>query len=538
MTTQNGPEFTPPGQEPQSGPGVPPPDAGDTPQYPPAGDTQQHQPVGAGDTQQYPPVGTTVTDPAPPKKRNKLVVGVIAAVAALALIAGGIALAMPLLGGGGRQPDDVLPNTAAGYVRLDLNPSADQKLAAWNFLSKFPSIKEKLDQGSFSSDPRKALWEAFVKGNPSMEGFNYDTDVAPWLGDRIGVALQAKDTPGGSTLMAIQSKDHTKAQAFFTKVREKGGTSFATALEDYLIVAGSQEDADAGVAAAKQGKLSAVQNFRDDMGSLKGAGVMSVWMDLAAAAKASGSTMQAPTAQVSGRVVGAATFTNDSLDFNLNMRGLQGAVDYKGGDVTEFVGALPASSTGVLALADYDDALRAAWPELEKSPEFTRIKSAMESLGLTVPDDLYALLGNRIAVVTGIDLEACNISDLPVGVKVISDEKAATAAAWQKVAAVLEQQMGSSSSMPVAVDDSGDATIVSMNPSYGAQLAGGGAALKDDPDFVRATKADRPSASIVFVRPAKFDRTGNADLAVVKGVGVNSGLPSGGNSSSILRVIV
>ena len=50
--------------------------------------------------------------------------------------------------------------------------------------------------------------------------------------------------------------------------------------------------------------------------------------------------------------------------------------------------------------------------------------------------------------------------------------------------------------------------------------------------------ADRPSASIVFVRPAKFDRTGNADLAVVKGVGVNSGLPSGGNSSSILRVIV
>ena len=121
-------------------------------------------------------------------------------------------MAAQRLGGGGAQPADVLPSDAFAYLRLDIDPSVGQKIAAVRFLGKLPQLKDTLE----SADPRKKLWELASKDASSacLSRFTYDTDIAPWLGDRVGAAIR----PGGTAkepniAVALQVKDEGAARA-------------------------------------------------------------------------------------------------------------------------------------------------------------------------------------------------------------------------------------------------------------------------------------------------------------------------------------
>ncbi|MGH3333638.1 MAG: DUF3352 domain-containing protein, partial [Nocardioidaceae bacterium] len=93
---------------------------------------------------------------------------------------GGIAVGM-FLSGGGTQPEDVLPADTIAFARIDLDPSAGQKLNAVRLLDKFPSLDAKGD------DLKATLLEDMFDDNPF--GMKYDTDIAPWIGDRAAVAV-------------------------------------------------------------------------------------------------------------------------------------------------------------------------------------------------------------------------------------------------------------------------------------------------------------------------------------------------------------
>ena len=54
------------------------------------------------------------------------------------VVGGGTAFAVTTLSGGGAQPDEVLPGNAIAYVRMDIDPSAGQKIAAVRLLRKLP----------------------------------------------------------------------------------------------------------------------------------------------------------------------------------------------------------------------------------------------------------------------------------------------------------------------------------------------------------------------------------------------------------------
>jgi hypothetical protein len=68
---------------------------------------------------------------------------VIGAVVASLLVVGAVGAvgAKLALGGGGKQPAEVLPREAVGYIRVDLDPSAGQKIAAFRLLDKLPDTK-------------------------------------------------------------------------------------------------------------------------------------------------------------------------------------------------------------------------------------------------------------------------------------------------------------------------------------------------------------------------------------------------------------
>src|ERR1700709_2823057 len=108
----------------------------------------------------------------------------LVAVASLAVVAalGAGAYAMVQLFDGGSSPAASVPASAIGYLRLDLDPSASQKIEAIKILRKFPALKDELKIGS-RDDIRRRLFEE-IRKDGGCKSLDYDADVKPWIGER------------------------------------------------------------------------------------------------------------------------------------------------------------------------------------------------------------------------------------------------------------------------------------------------------------------------------------------------------------------
>lgn len=209
------PSYGQAGQQGPTGPG---------PGWSPAGQPYGGQP---GDGQPYagqPPYGGPQQGFPPaqwqpePKRRGKLI-PLIAALAVLIVGGGGGAFAYSRLNGGD-QPSAVLPGTAVAYARVDLNPSAGQRVAALRFLMKFPSVRDKIGLTSDNDDLRQKLFELFKKNaGDDLAEVDFDRDVKPWLGDRLAVAaVPSADAGKPDPVIAVQVKDEDKARAGLEKL--------------------------------------------------------------------------------------------------------------------------------------------------------------------------------------------------------------------------------------------------------------------------------------------------------------------------------
>ena len=132
----------------------------------------------------------TVEEPTKHSTKRFLIVG--AAAGLVVALAGAGAYAWQKLDGGGKQPHDVLPSSVVAYARVDADPSASQKIAILRLVRKFPELAKELGIKDVDQDVRKPLLKDLVEGCD----LDYDKDVEPWLGDRIGVAYDGKlDSP-------------------------------------------------------------------------------------------------------------------------------------------------------------------------------------------------------------------------------------------------------------------------------------------------------------------------------------------------------
>ena len=114
------------------------------------------------------PGGTTQT---PSGSSKKWIGGAVAAVVVVALTVAGVAV-VNAMGGGGAQPEDVLPANAMAFSKLDLNPSAGQKLAAYQLISKFPKAKEKVT--SEDTSIKESIFGSAFTGSTEKGGLGLD----------------------------------------------------------------------------------------------------------------------------------------------------------------------------------------------------------------------------------------------------------------------------------------------------------------------------------------------------------------------------
>jgi hypothetical protein len=425
---------------------------------------------------------------------------VVAALVAGLLVLGGSGFAFAsYLAGGGTQPEDVLPADTLGFVRLDLDPSAGQKLAMRSLLEKFPHIGTDDD-----SDLRAQLLERLM--DLTETELVFEDDVRPWLGQRMAVGVvPADDTDEGGVPVVALAVEDEKAMAE-ALVRAQENTDFGFAVrDDYVLITDSQERADTFATAA--GTLADDADFAGDREALGGDQIGLAWVDMTAGqrllseALPEGMPGSVPGGQeLAGRLILGVHAEDDALE----MVGLGFDVSDLGvpsREPTRLVQNLPEDTLLAASLSGAGDLAATYWAELEETPEFSEYGDPMASLGLELPEDLRALFGTDLAIAGFGNVEAPAF-----GVRVVSED-------GDRASAVIDELLSSfGAELPLVSTPVDDGFVLGSDTSTAQTLAAGYGGLGET-DAFRDAVADPDAASgVVYV-----DLAALVDQAVARG---------------------
>jgi hypothetical protein len=481
------PAAQPPyGEQPAYGQPVPP----DQPAYgqPPYGQPAYGQPAygqpAYGPQSAY---GDEIGSEGPPtRSRRGAALGAGALV--LTLVAGAGVYAASRVDGGGTQPEELVPATAFAFGKLDLDPAADQKVAIREFASKFP----KAPKPTGDEDITDALLKgAFDQG----KCVDFETDIKPWLGDRVGMAGITGTGGKPVPLVLVQVKDEAKLRAVKGKLDscdkdagsdELKGLTFA---KGYAVFSNTQADADGAVKAAGKASLKDADNFKGDLGRLNGNQVAVMWADLEgsfnAASKESpelGMVPNAVTKYLKGRVVMGVHMEGDYAEvygqsIGGNLAEVYGADAFTG---IKDLGALPANTVAAMSINGLETYVTKMLEQFNDAslPVDDFFAQFKDETGLDVRKDLIPLLGTRTTFALGGDLSKL-MEDPRVGMKSLVKDPANA----KKVGRKLVELAGETGGMALETSVDGE-TFYLTTKGYTADLKGGG--LGDTPQFKKA----------------------------------------------------
>jgi hypothetical protein len=437
-----------------------------------------------------PPYDQPTPAPSAPRRSRRGLV--VAAMATGVLVLGGTGFAVAsYLAGGGPQPEDVLPADTVGFVKLDLDPSAGQKMALGSLMGKFPE----LDAGG-DGDLRERLLESLLE--ESDIGLNYADDVRPWLGDRMAVgAVPAEESPEGVVPVAALAVTDA-ARMTETLERVQGDLDFGFAQRgDYVLITDTQERADDF--ASTEETLADDADFAGDRDALGGDQVALAWADLSAAQSLLAAQVPADSVsgifggdELSGRVILGLHAEDDAvelvgMDFGVSDFGVPSS------DPTRLVQDLPEDTVAAFSASGVGDNIVAVWDDMQESGALAGIEEPLADLGLDLPDDLRIVFGSDLVVAAFGDLE-----DPRVGVRVVTEDGER---ALDIVDDLLAQPEIGLPLEPAPVDDG---YVLGTDASTAEELAAGDGGLGGTDAFEDAV-ADADDASAV----------GYVDLAAV-----------------------
>lgn len=477
-------------------------------------------------------IGSDIPSEAPDGPHEGKRWGVMGAVTAgvVGVVALGGWGAYALLAGGGDQPADVIPSNAVGYVSLDLDPSAAQKIEAFKILNKFPAAEKELDVSS-KDDIRKLVFTG-MQDEGTCENLDYAKDIEPWIGDRVAMAGAPV---GGETvpLMALQVSDEEAAATGVETLAKCGeaGEDFGYAfLDGYVLISDSDKHAEALASAAEKTPLADDPDFQEWMDQVGDPGFVTAYV-APEGPKFLFEEMGKGFTDSEGPLVDEGTMLPPDLGTEMNRTFEQFAKqyeDFEGGAAVirfedgaveaEFAGkGLPAgvaslaqsgvapisglpASTGIalsvgLTEGWLEDAMSNMPGEAGMSVE-DMLREAEAVSGLSLPEDVETLLGDGFAVAVdgGADwaklIEAEDPTQLPIGIRVEGNPDEIL-----PVVEKIQAKLGPEAEMLVV--ESGDGVVVfGVNPEYTRSLLEQGS-LGDDAAFQNVVP-EADSANSVF----------------------------------------
>jgi hypothetical protein len=441
-------------------------------------------------------------DDGPPARRASWLLVGGAGLLVLGLV-GGVTYGVGRLSGGGTQPEDALPGGAFGYVKVDLDPSAGQKIDGFRFLRKFPALRDRLG----SDDLREVVFDTLADGVDGWEDVDFAEDVAPWMGQRLGAAAYppaATDDPfpQPSVVLALQVSDAAEARKGLDRLADLEANELPelsasgdresrlgfVVTDDYALLAEDQETADRAARDAARSTLAQDGALAEDLAAA-GDGVMAAWIDMDRAVRAMGPEALGPLSMLGMGGIGGG--------LSGSVTGLSGRSTYvarfDGPDVFELTGRvtdaetvgwsthpvkgvaeLPESSVVALGIADGDELVQRAFESLREAvgsadgpqggPGFDdMVRDAERGLGIDLPDDVAALLGDNLVAA----LDGTPSDSIEVGARVTTDVTRA-----ERVLDAL--QAGDSGDWAMTRQRVGDDLVVASTRQQAARLAAGG----------------------------------------------------------------
>ena len=462
------------------------------------------------------------------------------------LIGGGAFATYQYLNGGGPQPAEALPSDTLGYFRIDLDPSASQKVNAFRLLRRVPEFEDATGISSDTQDLRKLMFDTMVQDSDC--GLSYEDDVGPWIGDRAGFGV----VPAGDhtvSVAAIQVSDQQAARDAVEAVEKCGlntsgfGTGgFSTGIDvasagggrmlsssapaaaegdnvgfvgDYMLITDDGNALPDIIDSAKTSPLSKSAQFQSDMDALDGEGIASFWFDVdglndqgesvAGLGSSEGAAKQIHTA------FGAIRAGSDNIEYVM-----QATTDADiGSDIANPIGELPDSTLVALSASGGGDLVDEYWPNLQGLVESFGGPSAYPQMlddvrqetGLRLPDDLKTILGDNVTVamdstgMTAENLAAEDPSKLYFGARLTTDQ-----AAIHEVVDRVNGALTAKGRPALTTEDSDNGLVVASNDDYAQMLADGGDLASAD-GFDTAVP-DASAASVAFY--LDFDRLSDA----------------------------
>ena len=364
------------------------------------------------------------------------------------------------------------------------------------------------------------LWDNTAKdGNDCLGKVSYDNDIAPWLGNRVGLSMR----PGGTQDMpnlaiALQVTDEGKAKDTLTRLFACD-TSSKTDLrmkDGYAVITPAGQG-DATMAAVAKGALASNANFSGDMSALGEQGIASAWFDVATALKditnLAGDSLdgqQLPT-DLKGRVALALRFDPSHIELAGVARGVDGIkkADTNGNELAN----LPEDTVGALQVSGADQQIDAGWPQIvklieaeaAKTGEANPIPQIEQGLGIKLPADLKVLLGQSFTVAVP-DQQFGN--DVPTfGAKTVTTDVKRV----EELLTKIEDLSGGQVTLNKKVD--GDKLAVATTQDYADKLIAGG--KLGDTDGFKAAVGDVSNSGSAFY--ADLDKLEKLYLAEVPG---------------------
>ena len=456
----------------------------------------------------------------PPRRHGRRTGLVAAAAVAVVAAVGAGAYGVVQLMAGGSSPATAVPADAVGYVSLDLDPSASQKIEAFKILRKFPALKKELGLGD-GDDLRRTVFEEIVKSGDCTD-LDYARDVEPWIGDRVAVAAVPDSKQGALPLVVLQVTDQDKAKAGFRRIESCDGPTdqepSRTGLAfrgDYLLVAETQAEADGIAQDVDAADLADSEDFTAATARTGDPGIVTMYVSpdapdalmTAMRNDAGGSVDQGRLDRLDKSfasfqgAAGVLRFSDGAVEAEFSAKGLPRGVGGSAAQGGPDVSTLPGTTAAVLSVALQDGWLDSFTEGLRSSlgSDYDQMLAQGEqATGLQLPEDIETLLGDgfSLSVDAGTDLrtlaESPDPSTVPAGLRIQGDPAKIT-----PVIDKLKAAAGPGGDLVKVA--SGDGVVaVGLDPDYVSQLLAkgdlGGVSTFDDV----VPEADRANA-VVFV---------------------------------------
>jgi len=335
----------------------------------------------------------------------------------------------------------LVPQDALAYVSLAVDPSASQKSDIDGILSKFPKASKKTFDAAKDDLLTRAVKEL---------GLDYQTDVKPWLGDELGIAV----LPNGATpspLGLIKSKDDVQATAALEKAAKSPNFDAAYKLvKGYVIVVQKKDAALLDTVARQAGNSSSSlanqDKFTRVVNKLSSDRLVTAWADghsLLALAKAQ-LKQQTGKARIdiSGLPdIGSAAAELHAVESGAVANGLVETPGSTGGGDLNLTNNVPSDALGALTFWNLGGAFDTVLGAVLQSNQLGAqdLQKFQQSLGLDIRQDVLSWMHGEAVIAVGPPTTGPTPD---FALLVHATDQAKAQAAVTKIGSLLEQKLG------------------------------------------------------------------------------------------------